>query len=138
MLLVVDEFSAIAQAGQGLVDVVERARGFGVAAVLCPQLAEGMGTPEAAARIIGSAQTILLHAMANPEQFVQAAGTRQYHHYTQQTDQDTPTGRGTIRTDQQYRADPNHVRRLHPGQCYAIGSGQAMKLQIARATPDRT
>ena len=40
---VVDEFSAIARAGHGLVDVVERTRGFGVAAVLCPQLAEGMG-----------------------------------------------------------------------------------------------
>ena len=41
VLLIVDEFSAIAQAGSGLVDVIERARGFGVAAVLCPQIAEG-------------------------------------------------------------------------------------------------
>src|SRR4051812_46583038 len=61
VLLIVDEFSAIAQAGTSLVDVVERTRGFGVAAILSPQVVEGMGGPEAAARIIGSAHTILLH-----------------------------------------------------------------------------
>ena len=76
VLLVVDEFSALAAAGRGLVDVVERTRAFGVAAVLCPQLAEGMGSAEASARLIGSAQTILLHAMATPERFVEAAGGR--------------------------------------------------------------
>src|SRR5207244_11272221 len=42
VLLIVDEFSAIAQASQALVHVIERARGFGVSAVLCPQVAEGM------------------------------------------------------------------------------------------------
>jgi Cdc6-like AAA superfamily ATPase len=133
VLLIVDEFSAIAQAGQGLVDVVERTRGFGVAAVLCPQLAEGMGSPEAAARIIGSAQTILLHGMATPEQFVRAGGTRRVPFTTRQLDGDNLTGLGSTRIEDEYRADPNEVRRLNPGQCFAIGSGQAMKLQIAPA-----
>ncbi len=76
VLLVVDEFSAVASAGRGLVDVVERTRAFGVAAVLCPQLADGMGSAQAAARIIGSVQTILLHATASPEQLLEAAGGR--------------------------------------------------------------
>ena len=133
VLIIVDEFSAIAQAGQGLVDVIERTRGFGVAAVLCPQLAEGMGSPEAAARIIGSAQTILLHAMATPEQFVRAGGTRRIHFTTRQLDGDTFTGRGSTRVEDQYRVDPNEVRRLKAGQCFAIGSGRTMKLQIAAA-----
>jgi len=135
VLLIVDEFSAIAQAGQGLVDVVERTRGFGVAAVLCPQLAEGMGSPEAAARIIGSAQTILLHGMATPEQFVRAGGTRRVPFTTRQLDGDAFTGLGSTRVEDEYRADPNDVRRLAPGQCFAIGSGLAMKLQIAPAPP---
>lgn len=133
VLLIVDEFSAIAQAGQGLVDVVERTRGFGVAAVLCPQFAEGMGSPEAAARIIGSAQTILLHGMATPEQFVRAGGTRRVPFTTRQLDGDAYTGLGSTRVEDEYRADPNQVRRLTPGQCFAIGSGQAMKLHIAPA-----
>ena len=135
VLLIVDEFSAIADAGQGLVDVIERMRGFGVAAVLCPQLAEGMGGPEAAARIIGSAQTILLHAMSTPEQFVQAAGTRRVHFTTRQLDDDAFTGLGSTRVEHEYRVDPNAVRRLAVGQCFAIGSGLAMKLQVAAAKP---
>jgi Cdc6-like AAA superfamily ATPase len=133
VLLIVDEFSAIAEAGQGLVDVVERTRGFGVAAVLCPQLAEGMGSPEAAARIIGSVQTILLHAMATPEQFVQAGGTRRVHFTTRPLEGDAFTGLGSTRVEHEYRVDPNDVRRLAVGQCFAIGSGLAMKLQIAPA-----
>ncbi len=136
VLLIIDEFSAIAQAGHGLVDIVERARGFGVAAILCPQLAEGMGSPEAAARLIGSAQTILLHRMATPEQFVQAGGTRRTPLTTRQLDGDTFTGLGSARVEHEYRVDPNEVRRLEPGQCFAIGSGRALKLQIA-ATPAR-
>ena len=131
VLLIVDEFSAIAQAGQGLVDVVERTRGFGVAAILCPQLAEGMGSPEAAARLIGSAQTILLHRMATPEQFVQAGGTRRVAFTTRQLEGDTFTGLGSARAEHEYRVDPNEVRRLEVGQCFAIGSGRAMKLQVA-------
>jgi hypothetical protein len=131
VLLIVDEFSAIAQAGNGLVDVVERTRGFGVAAILCPQLAEGMGSPEAAARLIGSAQTILLHRMATPEQFVQAGGTRRVPFETRQLEGDACTGLGSARVEHEYRVDPNQVRRLEPGQCFAIGSGRAVKLQIA-------
>jgi hypothetical protein len=136
VLLIVDEFSAIAEAGHALVDVVERMRSFGVAAILCPQLAEGMGSPEAAARIIGSAQTILLHATATPEQLVQAGGTRRVEFTTRQLQGDAYTGLGSIRVEDEYRADPNAVRRLKPGQCFAIGSGLAMKLQVA-APPKR-
>ena len=134
MLLIVDEFSAIAQASQGLVNVVERARGFGVAAVLCPQVAEGMGSSEAAARIIGSAQTILLHATAHPG----AARRRRRHpprplHHADQLDSDAYTGLGSARLQHEYRVDPNEVRRLQVGQCFAISPGRAMKLQIVPA-----
>ncbi len=135
VLLVVDEFSAIASAGKGLVDVVERTRAFGVAAVLCPQLAEGMGGEEAAARIIGSAQTILLHATASPERFVEAAGGRLVELTTRQLDGDGLTGRASTRAGREPRVDPDEVRRLKPGQCFAIGSGLALKLQIAPVAP---
>lgn len=133
VLLIVDEFSAIAEAGQGLVDVVERTRGFGVATILCPQLAEGMGSPQAAARIIGSVQTILLHATPMPEQFVSVAGTRRINFTTRQLEGDAYTGLGSTRVEHEFAVDPNDVRRLRVGQCFAIGSGQAMKLQIAPA-----
>ncbi len=133
VLLIVDEFSALAQASEGLVHVVERTRGFGVAAALCPQVAEGMGDPEAAARIIGSTQTILLHATANPEQLIGVAGTRRVYEFAHQLDHEAVTGVGSARLQHEYRVDPNEARRLAVGQCFAIGSGLAMKLQIAAA-----
>jgi hypothetical protein len=133
VLLIVDEFSAIAQASQALVHVVERARGFGVSAVLCPQVAEGMGGDEAAARIIGSAQTILLHATAIPSQLVDVAGTRRVYEFAHQLDGDAATGMGSARLQHQYRVDLDEVRRLGVGQCFAISRGLAMKLQIVPA-----
>ena len=98
--------------------------------MLCPQLAEGMGGAEAAARIIGSAQTILLHQMATPEPFVLAAGSRRVHSTTRQLEGDDLTGLGSTRVERESRLDPDAVRRLHPGQCFAIGSGLVMKLQV--------
>ena len=133
VLLVVDEFSAIATAGQGLVDVVERARGFGVAAALCPQVAEGMGGEEAAARIIGSTRTILMHKTAIPSQLADVAGTRRVYERAHQLDQQTLTGLGSTRLQHEYRVDLDEVRRLRVGQCFAITPGLAMKLQIAPA-----
>jgi len=133
VLLIVDEFSAIAQASQTLVHVVERARGFGVSAVLCPQVAEGMSGDEAAARIIGSAQTILLHATAIPSQLVDVAGTRRVYEFAHQLDGDATTGLGSARLQHQYRVDLDEVRRLKVGQCFAISRGLAMKLQIVPA-----
>jgi hypothetical protein len=137
VLLVVDEFSAIANAGKGLVDVVERIRSFGVGAVLCPQLAEGMGGSEAAARLIGSARTVLLHALAEPERFTGAAGGRLVPLTTLQLEGDVPTGAASTRPGRELRVDPDEVRRLRPGQCFAIGSGLAQKLQIAPLPVER-
>jgi hypothetical protein len=134
VLLVVDEFSAIAQASEALVQVVERTRGFGISAVLCPQVAEGMGSERAAARIIGSTQTILLHAMTSPEELVHVAGTKRVYSTSHQLEHEAFTGLASARLQHEYRVDPNEVRRLRAGQCFAIGSGLAMKLQIV-ATP---
>ncbi len=133
VLLIVDEFSAIAQASEGLVHVVERMRGFGVAAALCPQVAEGMGSVEATARIIGSTQTILLHATAIPSQLVDVAGTRRVYEFAHQLEHDAITGLGSARLQHEYRVDLDEVRRLRVGQCFAIGPGLAMKLQIVPA-----
>jgi hypothetical protein len=56
---------------------------------------------------------------------------------TRQLEGDACTGLGSARVEHEYRVDPNEVRRLEPGQCFAIGSGRAAKLQIAR-TPETT
>jgi hypothetical protein len=133
VLLVVDEFSAIAEAGRALVDVVERTRGFGVTAVLSPQVAEGMGGTDATSRILGSTKLTLVHAMPHPELFIDAGGTEEVYSVGQQTQEGSFTGLGTARVQHVYSVSPNDVRRLTVGQCFAISAGQAMKLQVVPA-----
>ena len=62
--------------GSSVARVVETVRSYGATVVLAPQVAEGMGGPEAAARIIGSVGTVLLHQLPSPEELVRIAGTR--------------------------------------------------------------
>ena len=51
---------------------------------------------------------------------------------TRQLDGDALTGAGSTRPGREARVDPDEVRRLRPGQCFAIGAGLALKLQVAR------
>jgi len=92
-----------------------------------------MGGPEAAARIIGSVGTVVLHQLPAPEELVRIAGTRLVVESSLQHDEGQATGLGSARTQHAFKVDPNEVRALQPGMCFVIGSGRAAKVAIARA-----
>jgi hypothetical protein len=129
VLLIVDEFSAIAD-GERMARVVEVVRSYGAALVLAPQALEGMGGPEAAARILNAAQTIFLHAVPDPERIASAAGTKVGIEASLQHAEGIPLALGSAREQHQLRVSPNDVRRLPPGMCFVIGSGLAQKVQV--------
>lgn len=89
-----------------------------------------MGGPEASARILNAAHTILLHAVPDPEPIVKAAGTRMATEWSLQHERGRSTDIGSTRSQHQLRVDPNEVRRLPTGMCFAIGDCQGQKLQI--------
>ena len=130
--MIVDEFSGLAE-GAPIARVVETVRSYGAAVVLAPQVAEGMGGPEAAARIIGSVGTVVLHQLPAPEELVRIAGTRVVVESSLQHDGGQATGLGSARMQHAFKVDPNDVRALQPGMCFVIGSGRAAKVAIARA-----
>jgi len=74
-VLIVDEFSALAQAGS-MASRIEQARGFHTALILAPQVAAGMGDETETARIMGSAETVICHRVSTPQDIVELAGTR--------------------------------------------------------------
>lgn len=129
VLLIVDEFSAIAD-GERMARMVKVVRSYGAAVVLAPQCLDGMGGPEAAARILNSAHTIILHAVPEPEQIVKAAGTRMATEWSLQHERGVSTDVGSTRTQHQLRVDPNEVRRLSPGMCFVIGDCKGQKVQV--------
>ena len=130
VLLIIDEFSAIAD-GERTARMVEVVRSYGAAIVLAPQSFDGMGGPEAASRILNAAHTIFLHAVADPDPIIKAAGTKMATEWSLQHERGLSTDVGSTRTQHQLRVDPNEVRRLAPGMCIAIGNGRGEKLQIA-------
>ena len=130
VLLIVDEFSAIAD-GERMARMVEVVRSYGAAVVLAPQAFEGMGGPEAAARILNAAHTVILHAVPDPDAIIKAAGTRMATEWSLQHERGISTDVGSTRTQHQMRIDPNEVRRLSLGMAFLIGNGKGQKLQIA-------
>lgn len=111
--------------------MVEVVRSYGAAVVLAPQCFDGMGGPEASARILNSAHTIILHAVPEPEPIVKAAGTRMATEWSLQHERGLSTDVGSTRSQHQLRVDPNEVRRLTPGMCFVIGDCKGQKVQIA-------
>jgi hypothetical protein len=106
--------------------------------VLAPQAYDGMGGEQASARILNAAHTILLHAVPDPEPIVKAAGTRLVVEQSLQHEAGVSTDLGSSRQQHQLKADPNEVRRLRTGMCFALGNGKAQKLQIVAAPKVRT
>lgn len=133
-LLVVDEFSAIAQRGD-MAERIEQARSFNAALVLVPQAVAGMGGEEEAARILASVETIVMHRTNTPEELAALAGTSEVVEYSQQTQDQVHTGAGTARTQHQYKIDLNQARALSTGSAYLINRGHATKARILQA-PD--
>jgi Bacterial protein of unknown function (DUF853) len=131
-LLVVDEFSAIAGAAS-IAGKVEQARGFNTSLVLAPQVVAGMGDEGERARILGSVETVICHRVNTPEEIVALAGTKQAIEYSSQLDVEGATGRGSARSQHQYKVGPNQVRSLDPGVAFVISRGRAMRAHILTA-----
>lgn len=94
-LLIVDEFSAIAEAAR-IVDLVERLRAFNVGVVLAPQVEPG-DEDRVADRIVQNSETVILHASKRPERIIELAGTRRELEASYQHDRATATGMGSAR-----------------------------------------
>ena len=131
-LLIVNEFSALAHTS-GMAAQIEQARGFHTALVLAPQVVQGMGDENQAARILGSVETVVCHRVNTPEEIVMLAGTRQRMEYSTHYAPGGSTGEGSARIQHQYKVDPNKVRALAPGVAYVISRGRAMRVQVLRA-----
>jgi hypothetical protein len=135
-LLVVDEFSALADAAN-LARCVEQARGFDTTLVLVPQVTASMGTRADAARILGSVETVVCHRVNTPEEIVALAGTRQVPRYSARFTNRGATGEGSMHKQTQSRIDPNEVRALRTGEAFLISHGRALRAQVLRAPPLR-
>lgn len=131
-LLFVDEFAAIAGSSDVAIKV-EQARGFNAAMVLAPQTPSGMGPRTQRDRILGSVETVIVHALNEPDSLVDLAGTKQVMELTHRYEDGVYARQGHARRERRLKIPPDDVRALPAGSAWVIRRGRAAKVAIARA-----
>ena len=131
-VLIADEFSAIATSSDVAMKV-EQARSFNAGLVLVPQTPSGMGSLVQRDRILGSVETVIVHALNDPE-FPRRAGRDEAGHRTH------PSLRGRRLRPPGSRppgATAEDRSRRHPppsdGAAWVIRRGRAAKVAVERA-----
>jgi hypothetical protein len=131
-LMFADEFSAVAGASD-IAMKVEQARSFNTGLVLVPQTPAGMGSRSQRERILGSVETLIVHAVNEPEEIATLAGSRRTVELTHRYGDGVREREGFARPQERPKVDPDRVRKLPTGTAWVIRRGRAAKVAIQRA-----
>lgn len=131
-VLFCDEFAAIASSSDVAMKV-EQARGFNTSLILIPQTVSGMGEREQRDRIFGSVETVIAHAVNEPERLAELAGNRRVLELTHRFEQGVWNGEGMARPEERPKVDPDRIRTLPVGAAWVIRRGRAAKVAVQRA-----
>ena len=135
-MLFADEFSAVASASD-IALKVEQARSFNASLILVPQTPSGMGSRNQRDRILGSVETVILHAINDPSEIVELAGSRWALELTHRFEGRFKERQGSACMQQRPKVEPNRVRNLGTGEAWVISRGRASKVAIDRAPAAR-
>ncbi|HWO15332.1 MAG TPA: hypothetical protein VNM89_01300 [Solirubrobacterales bacterium] len=112
---------------------VEQARSFNASLILVPQTVSGMGEPTQRDRIFGSVETVIAHAVNEPERIAELAGARRALELTHRFEEGVRIREGLARPEDRPRVDPDRIRELATGTAWLIRRGRAAKLAVRRA-----
>lgn len=130
VLVIIDEFSRVADRAPAAVGLVERVRETGAGVWLVVQDVTGLGLPEVRSRILGAVRQVIVHRLADPEVVASLAGTEPVDEVTTQLTGIEPTGLGSGRLGEQFRAHPQTIRELPRGECLYISDGRAVRVAV--------
>jgi hypothetical protein len=131
-VLFCDEFAAISSVSD-IALTVEQARSFNTSLILAPQTISGIGGEAQRDRILGSVETVIAHAMNEPERVVALAGDKQCLELSHHLEGGTWSGRSTAMPRRQRKVDPDRIRALPVGTACVIRRGRAATVAIQRA-----
>lgn len=143
ILLVVEELGAIVSGdpdtAQLVIEAFERARSANVRVIVSVQTPEGLGAPDAQARILHSGAAVLAHRMPSPEIISNLLGTRYGLEASLGVDrQGVLLQSGSLREQAQFVLSPNVLRRLPTGQAVFIHGHQWSQVAVPMVTPGTT
>jgi hypothetical protein len=143
VLLIIDEFPAIAAGGAGTAALFEMVRFHGASIIVTGQSYAGMG--EGFERILGAAETLILHRCGDPDKLLPRAGQRLdfkrrigvAERGLGSNAREYATGGGYLAVDEALKIHPNEVKELPRGECFVIAGGRAQRVLVKRvALPD--
>jgi hypothetical protein len=130
--MIADEFSAIASSSDIAIKV-EQARSFNTGLILVPQTPSGMGTRIQRDRILGSVETVIVHALNEPEELAALAGSKRVIELSQRYGDGVLEREGFARQVKRPNIDPDQIRVLQTGIAWVIRRGRAAKVAIEAA-----
>jgi hypothetical protein len=141
VLLIIDEFPAIAFSGAGTAALFEMVRFHGASIIVTGQSYAGMG--EGFDRILGAAETLILHRCGDPDKLLPRAGQRLAfkrrvgfsERGIGRGAREFATGAGYLAIDEELKIHPNEVKELPRGECFVIAGGRAQRVLVKRVTP---
>jgi hypothetical protein len=136
---IVDEFSAVHGATEQTIDLAERARDVGGQCVVASQTAQGLGSPEQRAQLLGACTGgVFLFRTPDPEPFLAHAGTVRVPEFSWQVDQWGPVGQAKTFMADRPLVDPNAVRQAPPLVGWVLQAGRAacFRVLFAPSVPD--
>jgi len=149
VLLIIDEYPVIAYSGAGTASLFEMVRFHGASIIVTGQSYAGMG--EGFDRILGAAETLILHRCGDPDQLLPRAGQRL--NFKRRVGfsergigrgaREYATGGGYLAIDEELKIHPNDVKELPRGECFVIAGGRAQRVLVKRVdvpatTPTRS
>jgi hypothetical protein len=128
---IVDEFSAVHGATEQTIDLAERARDVGGQCVVASQTAQGLGSPEQRAQLLGACTGgVFLFCTPDPEPFLAHAGTIRVPEFSWQVDQWGPIGQAKTFMAERPLVDPNLVRQAPPLVGWVLQAGRAACFRV--------
>jgi hypothetical protein len=128
---IVDEFSAVDGATERTIDLAERARDVGGQCVLASQTAQGLGTPEQRAQLLGACTGgVFLFRTPDPEPFLAHAGTIRVPELSWQLDAWGASGQAKAFMAERPLVDPNHVRQAPALHGWVLQAGRAVAFRV--------
>jgi hypothetical protein len=138
VLLIVDEFPAIAFGGANAANLFEMVRFHGAGLIVTAQSYAGLGAD--ADRMLGAAAGLILHQCADPEHLLVRAGQRlDFQRRVTITERgmgqavkEYAVGEGMLAETDALKVDPNAVKQLGQGECVVIAQGRAQHVAVSQ------
>jgi hypothetical protein len=141
VLLIIDEFPVMAFSSSGTASLFEMVRFHGASIFVTGQSYAGMG--QGFDRILGAAETLILHRTGDPDQLLPRAGQRLSfkrrvgfsERGVGSAARDYATGDGSLALEEESKIHPNTVKELPRGECFVIAGGTYQRVLVKRVPP---